>query len=196
MLCRTPIDNTVKFDHSHAAIQTYALFVQSQHVVQGQHDTRFIHSTNEDRRRVIVVYSEGKMAHEDYDLILHSRIREHTRTNQYKRTRCSSRSNTAPGPYMQPTQINARSLIINIIIVVYLESKQNGRYITCRLILVHQTPITASSKVNRTRSNNYKRTRCSCLSTTNMTPVPYIQRAEINAESTSPLYCIVWAAHA
>ena len=30
ILRRTPIDNTVKLDHSHAAIQTYDLLVQGQ----------------------------------------------------------------------------------------------------------------------------------------------------------------------
>ena len=39
--------------------------------------------------------------------------------------------------------------------------------------ILHQTPITASSKVNRTpRSNSYKRTRCS--SNANTVPVPFI----------------------
>ena len=55
-------NNTVKFEDAHTAIQTYALHVQ------GQHDTRSIQSTNADQCRtvinIIIVYSEGKMAHE------------------------------------------------------------------------------------------------------------------------------------
>ena len=53
ILRQTPINNTVKLDHLHTAIQTYALFVQ------GRHDTRsIIHlANNEDRcKAVITVY--------------------------------------------------------------------------------------------------------------------------------------------
>ena len=75
--------------------------------------------------------------------------------------------------------------VIISIIVVYLEDEMVQDRITYGLILLHQIPITASSKVNRTRSNSYKRT--SYLSTTNMTPVPYIKRAKINVELGSPL---------
>ena len=46
----TPINNTVEFDHSHTAIQTYALFVQ------GQHDTRSTrHSINNKDRCMTIV---------------------------------------------------------------------------------------------------------------------------------------------
>ena len=43
-----------------------------------------------------------------------------THTQQYKRTCCSSRANTAPIPYIQPTKINTSRVIT---IVVYSESK-------------------------------------------------------------------------
>ena len=49
ILRRTPINNTVKFDHSHAAIKTYDL------LVQGQHGTRSMHSTNNEDRCTAVI---------------------------------------------------------------------------------------------------------------------------------------------
>ena len=57
-----PINNTVKFNHSQAARQTYDL------LVQGQHGTRFIHSTIKDRWTAVIniavsMYSESKVAH-------------------------------------------------------------------------------------------------------------------------------------
>ena len=120
--------------------------------VQGQHDTRVIHATNEDRCRAVI----------DIDYLLwciveaklrmmkvrsrphttsntnntHRKIQTHhtqqykivyaytyTRTNQYKRTRCSSRTNTTPRLCIHDA-INAdqSTTIINII-VVHLESK-------------------------------------------------------------------------
>ena len=99
-------------------------------------------------------------------------------SNSSKRTRCSSRANTAPIPHIQPTKINA-SPVVNV--AVYSESKMAHEVklntVPC---ILHRTPITASNKVNRIpRSNSYKRTYCA--SKANTVPVPYIQPTKINA---------------
>ena len=91
-----------------------------------------------------------------------SKVNRTPRSNSYKRTFCSSRANTAPVPYIQPTKINARPCIM-IKVAVYSESKMVHEWgkITLGPIL-HPTPITASSKANHTpRSNSYRRTTCS-----------------------------------
>ena len=66
-LDRTPIEHSNS--STHTAAYTYALFV-----VQGQHRTRSIHSTNKNQRRtaiiVIAVYLHSTWGW-DYDLILH-----------------------------------------------------------------------------------------------------------------------------
>ena len=117
-----------------------------------------------------VVYSEGEMAHE-VTLRLHphnalnanqwhsqilslSLTYTHIHSNQYKRTRCSFRTNTTPSPYIQQTNEDQRTTIINIV-VLYSERKM-AHWVKSHygLILLHQTPISASNKVNRARINS------------------------------------------
>ena len=96
-LRRTPISNTLKFDHSYAATQTYIL------LVQGQHRTRSIHSTNEERWTVvvtvIVVYPESKMVHEEKSHMPHAYCHMH-QTPSY----CVQHQLKTPSNWITPTQ--------------------------------------------------------------------------------------------
>ena len=78
--------------------KTYALFVQ------GQHDTRFIHSTNEDQWRVVINII---VVHLDQLITPSNSI---THRQQDKRTICSFRVNTEPVSYIQPSKIDGQPL--------------------------------------------------------------------------------------
>ena len=70
----------IQAQRTHKAIQTtYVLFVHD------QRDTRFVHSTNENQRRtviIIVVYLDSKMVH-SWGCIIRDALRPHTASNTY-----------------------------------------------------------------------------------------------------------------
>ena len=126
----------------------------------------------------------------------------HTHTNNCKHTGCSIRVNAIPVSYIQPTKSIAKPVMTNVrpvhpgstqhTVHTYIQlMKINARRVVNVTVYseMHQTPITALSKINRTlRSNKFKRTRCS--SKANMVPVPYIQPTKINARPLLMLQCI------
>ena len=123
VLLRTSI--TCSNSSTHAAMQTYVLFVQ------GQHDAHFIHLSNEDQRRgviaIIVHVLDSTWGGYDYDLILQwtpiTRVKlKHICSKQCKRTRCMF---VHPGPTRQQ--------------VVYLDSKIVREIATS--CILHRTPI-------------------------------------------------------
>ena len=118
-----------------------------------------------------------------YDPVLHwtsmtaSSEVNRTRSNSYKRTRCLSRADKAPVPYIQPTKINS-SRVINV--AAHSESKTAHEWgkITYGPTILHRTPITALSKVNLTHGGGHKHTSYSSSAST--ASVPYIQPTKIN----------------
>ena len=112
---RTPITRSNL--STHAATQTYALFVQ------GQHETHHIHSTNDDQRRAVIAIVRSVFGQQNgacmrvtlpgmhCDLILHQTLITNTfkfkHIQQYKRTSCWFRANTTSVPCIQQTKINA-----------------------------------------------------------------------------------------